>query len=280
MKSKTISKEIAAKIESWLISISDEALAKDLREGVIVTGGCITSMFLKEAVNDYDIYLSSPVLAFRLASFYAKQLEDADIILRCTFADGSIDDVAIDEKCPAKLERVEIYIPSAGVYKPELEENKAHQVAFISSNAITLTDKIQIILRFAGDSEEIHSNYDFAHATNYWTHETGLITNTKALECILSKELIYRGSKYPLSSIFRTRKFIQRGWSCHVGNYLKMAMQLNALDLTDVNVLREQLTGVDSAYLANLITALSGREENITADYVCKIIDRMLGETD
>lgn len=280
MKAKTIAKNIESKIDDWLLSITDTVLAKDLRPSIIVTGGCITSMFLQENVNDYDVYLSDKYLAYRLAAYYALKSGLGNITLMCTSSYGDQEKVRPDNHSPSDMERVEIYIPSAGVHKFEKKGDDKYQLAFLSSNAVTLTDKIQIILRFTGEPEEIHSNYDFAHATNYWTAKDGLVTNTKALECILSKELVYRGSKYPLSSIFRTRKFIQRGWRCHVANYLKMALQLNELDLTNPDVLKDQLTGVDSAYLSNLINSLNTHEDKLTAPYICKVIDRMLGESD
>lgn len=217
----------------------------------------------------------------------------------------------IKEQKLYKAERVEIYVKSQGFsaegndeeYKyfesespedtekffSEISEQKSdgekYRPVFMSSNAITLSNKIQIVLRFTGDPAEIHKNYDFVHATNYWTFSTGLVTNTAALESILSKELIYRGSLYPLASIFRTRKFIQRDWTCHVGNYLKMALQLNELDLFDINVLREQLTGVDAAYLHEVITAVKEQQNDnpdfkFNSAYLCQIIDRMMGIRD
>lgn len=291
MKAKTIKQEISKKVNEWLESIDDVKLVAELDKNVVVTGGCITSMFQQEDVNDFDIYLKSPKTAFNLAKYYASKIVDDndipldknDIKLLCNTNDGESLLYDIDSLIPVGLERTQIYIPSSGIYNRrdyDKEPSKEkYCVEFLSTNAITLSNKIQIVLRFTGTPDEIHSNYDFIHATNYWTKEEGLVTNTRALECIMARELIYRGSKYPLSSIFRTRKFIQRGWSCHVGNYLKMAMQLNDMDLTDINVLREQLTGVDSAYLQNLISRLEeGR--GLSSSYVCEIIDRMMGENE
>ncbi len=163
------------------------------------------------------------------------------------------------------------------------DDKKKYRPVFMSANAITLSNKVQLILRFHGEPEDIHRNYDFVHATNYWTFAAGLVTNTEALESILARELIYRGSLYPLASIFRTRKFIQRGWSCHVGNYLKMALQLNELDLFDLDTLREQLTGVDAAYLHEVITAVKQQKADqpdfkFNSAYLCQIVDRMMGK--
>src|SRR3546814_1364029 len=44
-----------------------------------------------------------------------------------------------------------------------------YRPVFMSTNAITLSDKIQIVLRFYGEADAIHENYDFVHCTNYWT---------------------------------------------------------------------------------------------------------------
>jgi len=110
------------------------------------------------------------------------------------------------------------------------EENndKKYKPIFLSTNAITLSGKIQIIIRFFGEPEEIHKNYDYVHCTNYWTSwNNELVTTVKALEAILAKELVYVGSKYPLCSIFRMKKFITRGWTINTGQILKMVMQLN-----------------------------------------------------
>ena len=56
------------------------------------------------------------------------------------------------------------------------------------------------------DPAKIHENYDYIHCMNYWTYETGLVLRGDALESILTKQLAYKGSLYPLCSIFRARK--------------------------------------------------------------------------
>lgn len=155
---------------------------------------------------------------------------------------------------------------------------------FISANAITLTDKIQLVVRFYGDAEELHKNFDFVHAMCYWESESGKVTtNTEALESLINKNLVYKGSKYPLASIFRARKFIYRGWSIDAGQYLKMAFQLNDLDLMDRYTLEEQLTGVDMMYFNSIIADLNSRTQkdssfNPSTEYMIKIIERIFGQ--
>lgn len=148
---------------------------------------------------------------------------------------------------------------------------------FLTTNAITLSNQVQIVVRFYGDPEQIHENYDFAHCTNYWSSwDRELHLNKEALTCLLSRELKYIGSKYPLASIFRTRKFIRRGWNITAGQLLKIMMQINVLDLNDVSVLEDQLVGVDMAYFYELINRLREKGgETVDQAYLISLIDEI-----
>jgi len=157
-----------------------------------------------------------------------------------------------------------------------------YRVQYITSNAITLSDQIQIVLRFQGEPEEIHKNYDFVHCTNYWVSDSkNLVLRKEALECILSRELRYIGSRYPLCSVIRLRKFITRGWTVNAGQILKMLFQVSQLDLTNPVILEEQLVGVDSAYFSQVISKLKDRVDekgdpiNVDGTYLCTLIDKI-----
>ncbi|HXJ41375.1 MAG TPA: hypothetical protein VNH18_18985, partial [Bryobacteraceae bacterium] len=62
------------------------------------------------------------------------------------------------------------------------------------------------------------------------------------------------------SQLFRLRKFIKRGWSINAGQILKIAFQVSELDLNNLEVLEDQLTGVDVAYFVQLITKLKEKD--------------------
>lgn len=169
------------------------------------------------------------------------------------------------------LEGPEAEAPPKPQYRP----------VFLSTNAITLSDKVQLVVRFYGEPDKIHENYDFVHCTNYYDHKTGEVTlRPEAIESLINKELKYVGSKYPLCSVIRTRKFIKRGFYISAGQYLKMCFQLSQLDLTNIDVLEDQLVGVDSAYFMVVIEALRNAAEgkdDFTVDnsYLATIIDRV-----
>lgn len=299
MKVKTIKKVLKIKIDDWLNSITDENTRNLATKNVIVTGGSIASMLLKEKVNDFDVYFKNKESALAVAKYYVgifnqTKSESAQVI------DGA---TSLGEEYKINPDRIKIRVESKGVAGVSTDEPfesvidhlddvdpKAlgtdqdvlkYQPVFLSSNAITLTGRIQIIIRFYGEADQLHENYDFVHCMNYYEHDgNNLVLKPEALECILSKELRYVGSKYPLCSIIRTRKFLTRGFTINAGQYLKMAFQVNELDLTNIDVLEDQLIGVDSAYFGMLIDALKSKCESdstftIEGSYVASIIDKI-----
>lgn len=168
---------------------------------------------------------------------------------------------------------------SAEMVEAEIEKKGKHHPKFMSGNAITLAGKLQIVTRFWGEPEEIHGNYDFVHCTCYYSSwNTHLELPQAALEAILTKELRYVGSLYPLCSIIRIRKFVARGWHINAGQILKMCMQLNDLKLKDLHVLEDQLTGVDAAYFQQIIERLSTRQEEKIQEQVNSGLSRTEAE--
>lgn len=305
-KKSSIRRHLSSKIDDWLSSIKDEILANDVRKDIIVTGGSITSMLLGEKIHDYDIYFRTLEMAERVAKYYVDEFNKSVGQLDNTALAPCNPDVmrSVIKNCKGiDEERVVIYIKSAGVaaeaqetYKyfeayhgdraedfaesivKTLEGNKPkYRPIFMSQNAITLSDKIQLIIRFSGTPEIIHTNFDFVHATCWYEyHKNLLVLPQEALECMLARTLIYRGSLYPVASIFRAKKFIERGWRISAGQLLKVMWQLNEINLRDMVVLREQLTGVDQAYMYQLIEALQGVDpEKINSAYIGTIIDRI-----
>jgi hypothetical protein len=159
-----------------------------------------------------------------------------------------------------------------------LDKSEPYRPVYFSNNAVTLTGKMQIVIRFYGSPEEIHDSYDFAHCMCHYRHLNGeLVLPQEALESLLSKSLIYRGSLYPVASVIRIRKFLSRGWRITAGQILKILMQISKIDLEDMDTLREQLIGVDQAYMIELMSALEVEGKRVIVDetYLGKLIDNI-----
>lgn len=294
-KRKTIIDIIKNKIEDWTRTLPKE-LAIKVKDDYILTGGAIASMLRGrgDLPNDFDIYFQTPEIAKEVTDYYLSRYVLTEKISRIeSIIEG---------------DRVRIIIKSAGVlgedidsssyqyfemmpveevekfFKnqkwPKASDKPEYKPLNITSNAITLDGDIQIILRFVGSAETIHYNFDFVHATNYYTNDTGLVLNPQALECIFAKELKYNSSAYPVCAMFRLRKFIQRGWTITAGEMFKIAFDISKLDLTDYDVLQDQLTGVDQAYFQQILRILSTRtdDQDINRTYLFELVNRIFDE--
>lgn len=287
MKTKTIKAVLRQKVNDWLASIEDQSVREMAAKNTIVTGGAVASMLLNESVNDFDLYFRNMATAEAVGRYYVAKFVEAghplsldvkDGRIRITTESGHRGETAGDVETLGSDQIDDAYEQAEELaLQTEDDGRPKYRPVFMSTNAITLSHKIQIILRFYGEPDAIHENYDFVHCTNYWTSwEDSLTLRQAALEALLARELRYVGSKYPVCSVIRLRKFIRRGWTINAGQILKMVMQISDLDLTDPKVLEDQLTGVDSAYFLQLMTQLREKDpEKVNTAYLVEIIDRM-----
>lgn len=283
MLARTIKKILNKKHSEFVNSIKDEEVRELVRKNSFITGGAIVSMLLDEEVNDYDYYFKDKETAFKVLEYYVKEYNKKNgTKAKAKDTDGTIQVYVGSQGVLGEPEGHELDIGNQeGLFKHGNNRIAEFTPVFLSSNAISLKGGVQLIFRFYGEPEVVHKSYDFIHAMSYWDPKTNeLVMPAKTLEAILTKELVYTGSKFPLASILRAKKFIRRGWSINAGQYLKMVLQLNEMDLFDVNVLKEQLTGVDVVYFMQVIDMVQNKvdEDNnfeLTSTYLIEVIEQV-----
>lgn len=311
MNKKNVSRVIGKKIALWIESLPAH-MRDAVRRDTIVTGGAIPSLLLGEEVRDFDVYFRTKDTAMMVANFYVaafkqrKKQRGVDIPIHVkdkgdrvyiyiksagTVGVASTDtEYAYFEGDPDD-ERAEDYAEAAtsAAKEEEKKDRKPFQPVWMSCNAISLTDKIQVVTRFFGNPDEIHGNYDFVHCMNYWCctpdmdgglnqRQPKLVLRQEALESLLAMELTYRGSLYPVCSLFRIRKFIERGWTINAGQILKIAFQISELDLHDLRVLEDQLVGVDAAYFFEVLRILKqevAKGKTLDQTYLAALVDKV-----
>jgi len=297
MQVKTIEKTIQNKLNEWINSITDETLRKQIKDNCLLSGGSITSMLINTDINDYDIYIKDMEVLLSLTKYYTQGIDGIDILdgrQKSVYLqtieenyDKEVDDISCARAVALRTlheDQIKLYFRAnkggVKVNEDKKLEDLHYQPLFLSPNAISLSNQIQIVIRFHGDDVAIHKTFDFIHATNYFTFKTGLVVNTDALLSILTKQLRYQGSFYPLTSIIHMKKFIKRGWNINAGEILKIMFQISELDLKNPDILEEQLIGVDVAYFGVLIEILRGvPTEKMTSAYLNVIIDKVFNST-
>jgi hypothetical protein len=300
MKTKTIKSVLTKKFESFVESIKDEKVKNLVKDNSIITGGCIASMLLGEKVNDYDVYFTNHETTKAVAEYYVNLfnknnplvtpkpkagLHNSDpsrVYIGIKSSGVSFEDESeyhyFEQLDPDDPRSERFQEQSIEVFKADNKKNEEkYRPIFLTCNAITLSDSVQLIVRFYGEPEEIHKNYDFVHCTNYWTSkDRELVIHKNALISLMEKDLKYIGSLYPVCSIFRIRKFIKRGWTISAGQLFKIIFQANKLDLDDFEVLKEQLLGVDVAYFSEILSEIKkDNSEKIDYTYISNLVDKI-----
>jgi len=312
MQPKTIKSVLKKKIDDWIKSVESESLRELIERDTIVTGGAITSLLQGEKPNDFDVYFKTFDTAKQVAEYYVGKFKQ-NLPSRFKSTGQTVDIKVLTDDSRIKIvvksqgiasesgtseyqyfeqpgvdpsepqEFVEAVIQDKKVADDKTDKTKPKYCPiFLTSNAITLSEGVQIVIRFHGAVDQIHENFDFVHCTCSWDRQTGeLLLPTDALVSIINKRLKYTRSKYPLCSLIRTRKFLKLGWHIDAGQYVKMAWDLNKLNLSDINVLEDQMVGVDSAYFQEVIGLLNEKTEKGTKpvedSYLIEIIDRVFG---
>lgn len=301
MLTKNIKTKLAGKFMSWLNSIEDDNVRKLAQVNSVITGGAIVSLLQDQEPNDYDIYFSNFETTLAVAKYYTDKWNNSH-----TGKPVSIQ--IMDEEIP---KRVKVFVQSLGIQKhtkadetkseetKEEEKETKYKPVFMSPNAITLSNGVQLIIRFYGTIGEIHESFDYAHCMcswvpdpkgSYWNKKELLRTGklnlpSDALTAILTKELRYIGSKYPIASILRMRKFISRGYVINAAQILKMVFQIQDFNLKDVKVLEDQLTGVDLFYMQQVLDIIGKKKMsdpnfNFDSTYLIKVVEEIFDKSE
>lgn len=323
LKPKTIRRIIRRKLDEWLETIEDLGVRELAKRDVFVTGGSIASMLIGERIKDFDLYFKTEETVVAIANYYTKKFIEINRNYSGPVPQVRIENI-VNLKGETER-RVVIWVQSAGAVGEGLNdsaqmysyfeatdnaagdaadeylvqmvaglkagteegtEKPSYRPVFLSQNAITLTDKVQLVIRFFGQPADIYKNYDFAHVCQSYSYaDDKLDLDNEALTCLLSRTLLYRGSLYPIASIFRIKKFVERGWRVSAGQMLKIAYQTSKVDFNNPRVLREQLTGVDQAYMHQVIEMMQDHQakmgtNDIDETYLCKLIDFLFEGSD
>lgn len=257
MSRERIKHQLWSTLHEWVDSLGDKAMAEAVIDHCFIAGGAISSLVRGEPpVNDYDIYFTDVTVCQWVVDLMVNHWNEAP-----GHAGRRIEHYKVrplgEEPDRGNLRE------NVNPKDPITPDTPKYAPVCFTPNAITLNNQIQLITRFIGEPDEIVKRFDFAHTQCYYRcFQDTLYMAPQALESMASHELIYTGSDYPLSSIIRTKKYIQRGWSINAGQYLKMALQLHALDFTKAAVLADQLVGVDLAYFSDLLNTIRRLEKN------------------
>ena len=247
-------------MKEWLLSITDDELKHYLEDRCFIGGGAIVSLLKNEEPNDYDVYFTNVEAVEKVLNYYNQTF--------LYMGGNNLSDIKIvDNKVSFKINVQDV---------DKKHYNTGCSPLFYTKSAITLKNKIQLIVKYFGNEKDVIKKFDFQHTHCYYSLYTDkLFISDEAMDCITNKKLVYTAKGFQLSSFFRMKKFLKRGWDISFPEMLKIAYKISMLDLNDIDILDEQLVGVSTGFCTDFLDKIKQEEGKITEDSFLDLLEEM-----
>jgi hypothetical protein len=122
--------------------------------------------------------------------------------------------------------------------------------------------KIQVVKLISGTAKEIIDQFDYTICMGAYDFDMeDFVLDDQFIEHIARKELYYNvNGKYPVSSLFRLRKFFKKGYTIPGTEMIKLGLCINNLKMQTYRDLKVQLQGIDILFLKDLTDQLMDPE--------------------
>jgi len=250
-----------------------------------IAGGAILSVSREEKIKDYDLFLTDPSSARSLVNLFMRRIDGGSTFQLLTQEDDTNPKISkgILGFTQPQLMTVSIEEVIDNFNKKCKEEKAGGTVkpVYLSKNAVTLSNGIQIIFRFIGEPEDVFSTFDYEHCKVYWRPDPlglllgKLVYSGRSQESIAKNELIYTGNtRFVLSAISRLNKFIKRGWGITPSSLLSLAVTSSKIDWSDRKVLEEELLGIYGIEnkTLQLILDMCSTENKVDLDKIVQVL--------
>jgi len=132
----------------------------------------------------------------------------------------------------------------------------------------------QLITRFHGTPQDILDTFDFTITQGIFDFENEeFVCGDRFFPDIAAKKLVYLGkSHFPICAMYRTKKYQERGYSLPGSTIMHIALSIVRLDIRTYKDLKQQLMGIDTMYLQNLLNS-SKYDDALPVDYGQFLVD-------
>lgn len=122
--------------------------------------------------------------------------------------------------------------------------------------------RVQLIKCVLGDPSKIITGFDFTICQGSFSLNSGFAFGDEFFLHLAQRKLVFNiAAEYPICSLYRARKFIQRGFHFSGIEAIKLGLRIHALTINTYADLRKQLMGIDTLFLKDLTDSLQGDAE-------------------
>jgi len=139
---------------------------------------------------------------------------------------------------------------------------------------------VQCIQKVHGEPHDVLELFDFTIiSAAYRPADRAFILHDDFLRDLAARRLIYIPGDYPISSLWRIKKYLARGFKIPATELIRLALTIHGIKLETYEDLRAQLEGIDMLFLKTLIDSVAAKG-NATCDVreAINYIDEVLND--
>lgn len=210
-------------LKSWVSGIYNILSKHD----IVIAGGALLSMLLKKPINDFDFY-------FKDQNAIEPFLIELEQMLH---EDNNM------KKIPISFTKI------------KTNNAYTYNINGVNFQFIIIPDFI------VNDPNDLINNFDFTVCKIAYDFKYDKFYYSKNLQRdINSRELNYEFNKYPVSSLMRIEKYEHKGFSINTMNILKIAMNIQSLNIKTYKDATEQLRGISTEYFKEFINLIESSD--------------------
>lgn len=165
----------------------------------------------------------------------------------------------------AKINDFDLFFPNEGEMKKAISTITPGDKSVDTDSALSVIldgHRVQFIKCVFGTPEEVIGKFDFTICQAAFDLKNGFTFGGEFFAHLAQRRLVFNiSAEYPICSLYRSRKFIKRGFSFSGIEAIKLGLRIQALDLSTYADLRKQLMGIDTLFLKELTDSLKGEDE-------------------
>jgi hypothetical protein len=199
---------------------------------IILAGGAITSVFSGSKIRDYDLYFTDFATKGAVEEWFGNNMKES-----------------------FRTERAISYL----WFNPAKKSERHHgDPEFLRFQLITIPGT-------EGGTSKIFDLFDFTICMGAYRFEDDtFIFHESFMKHIAQRKLCFNNkTKYPINSMIRMKKYVNRGYVMGNIEILKMALTVNSLGITNYKDLKEQLEGIDTMFLKELTDQLWKNQDTV-----------------
>lgn len=122
--------------------------------------------------------------------------------------------------------------------------------------------RVQYIKAVTGNPREVIGRFDFTICQAAFLADRTFHLGEYFLQHLAQRRLVFNlAAEFPICSLYRTRKFIGRGFTFSGVEAIKLGLSIQKLKIENYGDLKKQLLGIDTSFLKKLTDSLDSKTE-------------------